>query len=411
MAHYDSAEGADLLIGPDETRLMNSLIWRLLEAEGLASMSIAALAWTEPDTLVYVTTAWGEKSRDAESTGPVTDVWAIEDASVPAESLEPVHLHTWEGFFVLRLEPSADGTRFFASRAESRMQTLVVDLEDPAQAAPPGEDGWEEFPVDWTGPHTLAVTSDRAGGGVYAYDLDAGTVKSLYKPDNHPGFLMRDGDEDLVFEYRKDEPALIGRRGDLSTGELRDVFVAPKPDGGHLEGVTASYAVQCGDGRCVMGVGTDERLSLHPIDLQTGEPGEAVFSTAINARRARWDVSPDGTRVAIASTKPARLTVHDLATGITTERHDPIGFAMAVEWDRDGEHLFVAGMTEAQDEPYRLYRIAPDGSAEPLWSALASIPGRLRISPDGKRMALGTNQFDDDIWLVEGLLDPLEEGG
>ena len=35
MAHYDSAEGADLLIGPDETRLMNSLIWRLLEAEDL----------------------------------------------------------------------------------------------------------------------------------------------------------------------------------------------------------------------------------------------------------------------------------------------------------------------------------------------------------------------------------------
>lgn len=36
MAHYDSAEGANLLIRPYEARLMNSFIWRLLEAEDLA---------------------------------------------------------------------------------------------------------------------------------------------------------------------------------------------------------------------------------------------------------------------------------------------------------------------------------------------------------------------------------------
>ncbi len=115
-----------------------------------------------------------------------------------------------------------------------------------------------------------------------------------------------------------------------------------------------------------------------------------------------WNVSPDGTQVALPVLDPAgpRIRVVPCAGGKTErgEREVPVKITQAlmeVTWAADGQGWFVSASAVPQGAD--LFYVRQDGSAtflrhdNPLWA----VP-----SPDGKKLAFVGETVDSNVWLL-----------
>ena len=114
-----------------------------------------------------------------------------------------------------------------------------------------------------------------------------------------------------------------------------------------------------------------------------------------------WSVSPDGSRIAIASLDQLKDQVRILDLANASE-HDlqlpPRWYIWSLSWAKDGKALFAAvGFTD-----YMIVRIELDGKTHVLldkgrehWLS-APIP-----SPDGRHLAFSQQTFENNAWLLE----------
>ena len=114
-----------------------------------------------------------------------------------------------------------------------------------------------------------------------------------------------------------------------------------------------------------------------------------------------WDLSLDGTALAIVEQSDSLSTIRILSTRgappkkVTLDR--PIGVA-SIAWAADSRSWIVVGQGAGSD--WRLTRVKPDGTTVSL------IPRQqwmydVAASPDGKHIAYTSNTVDGNIWLLE----------
>lgn len=376
------------------SRIDGSATRRIAEHRGLAALSIAPIAWVAPDTLVYA-------SSEQDGEDIVATVYALDDAETAPDGSTARAIHAWTGFFVLRLEPSADGQRFVTSRATANGKTGLLDVDNPGELRAPSGEDWMERPVMWIGPDELLVASERGGGGLYVYDLGSGAVR-LQRPMSH-GLLYADLDGDNMRMVRSDNKAegapIIVERMPRSGGAVEHVQT--------LAGMSdqkSHRSLSCKAGVCLMSEATSEGVEFSWFDLDTGEASEPVAQIPLTAKWMRWDLSPDATELAIATSNPPRLTVRNLSTTANVEWPAQIDFPQAVSWRPDGSGVFVSGLVDSSQHPYRIVSVDREGASETLWTSMSQNVYTIQPSPDGKTLALGIHAFDDDVWLVEGLL-------
>ena len=121
-----------------------------------------------------------------------------------------------------------------------------------------------------------------------------------------------------------------------------------------------------------------------------------------------WDLSPDGTCLAILRGSEGRIHILPL-DGRASQEITVKGWSslQSVDWAADGKGLFASSPTR---DGSALLRVDLRGRAHVLWdqkgSALPSVPGGLSVpwavpSPDGRHLAIYSSSLNANMWMME----------
>jgi hypothetical protein len=301
---------------------------------------------------------------------------------------------------------SADGRRlaFYRMQQIETMPLLELDARgDSAGVRHVASQHWPGTrPCAWTRDGSRIVFSVGQSTGdrdIYIRDVATGVDRSFVKTDAFeiPQCLTPDG-EDLIF-WQGDRL----RSRALSGGPAVDVLRAPEST------VHPDDTVLCpaeGDQPCV--IATIERTTIvfRELEVEDGTLGPEIarIEVATDAidQMVDFDLSPDGTRVAVAECVDPfyRLRIVDLRDGSIDElERDWSGRGpQYLAWSRDGRWLCITGMSEGV---FWLRRLDLDGGSRHLWGSYDAWPSHPVPSPDGTRIAFRAWRSPADVWMIE----------
>src|SRR5579862_8563464 len=149
---------------------------------------------------------------------------------------------------------------------------------------------------------------------------------------------------------------------------------------------------------CILSEADGDKLTFYQFDPQVGKKTEAA--QRIVHGTATWDLSPDGSKIALAETgRNDRIEI--LTTGGSEWRESPTkGFWLIsdIGWAADGASLFVTGT--APENGSILRHVSLDGASELLYKADAWLERPL-ASPDGHYLAFGQATSSSNVWTIE----------
>jgi Tol biopolymer transport system component len=154
---------------------------------------------------------------------------------------------------------------------------------------------------------------------------------------------------------------------------------------------------------CVLGEKTGNDLNFYSLDPVRGKGkqlGKAILRPFFGWD---WDVSPDGSRLALIG-----LAGHDKQIDILNSRNGtwqeislerPLGLLGSIAWAADGKGFFV---TSWQNNSNDLLHVTLAGRIEPLIRN-GYRQGILKLlpSPDGKYLAYQGETTDSNVWMLE----------
>ena len=138
---------------------------------------------------------------------------------------------------------------------------------------------------------------------------------------------------------------------------------------------------------------------------------ESTVSNPVNAdAQYDWDLSPDGTRIAILRHSEGTITFLSLADNSTQHLSVKAWPKLySLDWSADGRALFVSALANRGSV---LLHLGLNGHAQKLWFVKGGIrePGDLFDrplvpsavpSPDGRHLAIQSQSVSANIWLLE----------
>jgi len=115
-----------------------------------------------------------------------------------------------------------------------------------------------------------------------------------------------------------------------------------------------------------------------------------------------WDLSPDGTRIAVLKCLEGQLRLTILALSSQTQREITVpGWSRGqyVYWAADGNGLFVSCSTQRGSV---LLQVDLRGNSHLLWKpAMHSDPLWAVPSPDGRRLAIMGSIWNSNMWMID----------
>jgi Tol biopolymer transport system component len=112
-----------------------------------------------------------------------------------------------------------------------------------------------------------------------------------------------------------------------------------------------------------------------------------------------WDLSPDGTRIAILKLHEGRIQILSL-NGRAPQQITVKGWntLTSVFWAADGKGLFVSSF---KDRGAVVLSVNLQGSARLLWEHLGGIDTYAVPSPDGRHLAMRAWNVEGNLWMME----------
>ncbi len=171
------------------------------------------------------------------------------------------------------------------------------------------------------------------------------------------------------------------------------------PIGGPLD----EFRCALGQGkRCVLRTTAEgDHYAFYDLDPIRGKGRELARTKWIPEVLGDWDISPDGTQVAIPDHDPrdARIRILNLERGPNDAREREVVLPGLTDlrglvWAADGRGWFVSVDTSVGK---RLLYVWPDGR----FRSLGDIPGWAVPSPDGRRVAFLNGIAATNAWLIE----------
>jgi Tol biopolymer transport system component len=153
--------------------------------------------------------------------------------------------------------------------------------------------------------------------------------------------------------------------------------------------------------QCALSRWQEGALLFFTLDPSQG-PGSEIAETKLGAPESlEWSISPDGSKIAIASQDQLREQIRVLDTRNGTESNIQLPHGWMVwnlNWAADGSAIYAA----AQTTGYFVARIDLDGKTHVLLDR-----GRTQWlsnpcpSPDGRYLAFSQRTFESNVWLLE----------
>lgn len=308
------------------------------------------------------------------------------------------------------LSTDASGERLVLLKGPYQADVWVGDLDRVTGALSTlrrlTHDDSNDLPTAWTqDSRAVLFHSDR--GGKYA----------IYKqePDGAEAERIIYGDEDYRGARVSPDGRLfyLARHGDWQQNKIDSVRLkVSAPDGSDSRVVCemrALLSVRCplAQGKpCVMG--QRDILSLTKEgemvfrELMGGGPGvELRRVKGLPPGREYWDVSPDGSMLAVVIDGAPDTTIRVLGLDgtdkdVTVKGHS--GF-QSLDWAPDGKGWYVSSRAMRSSD---LLYVDADGNSRVLWNSAAGFETWGVPSPDGNRLAILEWTMTGNIWLIDG---------
>jgi eukaryotic-like serine/threonine-protein kinase len=220
--------------------------------------------------------------------------------------------------------------------------------------------------------------------------------------DQHDAVLSPDG---AWLLYVESNPAVVGTpaperlvRRSVAGGSSERVLQEP-------EGTSWEYRCpQSLGSSCVLSQREGSDVVFYSLDPVGGKGGQLGRLEAAQSGFTGWNISPDGSRLAVVRGEDKYngqielLTVTDRAWH---ELHvDPAwGHLQSIAWAADGRGFFV---TSWLPDSFNLLQVSVAGRVKPLLrNAHRQWVHNPLPSPDGKYLAFGAETWDSNVWLLE----------
>jgi hypothetical protein len=149
---------------------------------------------------------------------------------------------------------------------------------------------------------------------------------------------------------------------------------------------------------CVISRWDQGQLIFFALDPLRGQGGEITRTKLEHRNDLSWNISQDGTHVAIGLLPGGKIRLLDLRN--RTERDIQLsmdGTLQGLCWAAEGNALF-AGIITAERQ---IVRIDLNGNTRLLLDANGVQVGGPTLSPDGRHLAYSEGSLENNIWLVE----------
>ncbi len=164
------------------------------------------------------------------------------------------------------------------------------------------------------------------------------------------------------------------------TNKAANLCVFGRPSTGNNELVVAAFNPRGGPGR-----------ELVRIPLEAGSSGDIGFDYS-------WQLSPDGSQIAIVKGHGNQIRLVPLAGGqtrtITTKGHSDL---IELNWAIDSQSMFVSTL-----EPggANLLHVDLNGDIQPVWQQSQATDTFGFPSPDGRHLAILGSNAESNVWLI-----------
>lgn len=386
----------------------------------LARPRIGALAWTSDGRLIY-STAEPPPRQDA------NDLWELALDPRTAQPVgEPRRVAGWLAQSVESITVSTDCRRIALTRGRTQCNVYVGDLG-------PGDSGLKavrrltqndrlDWPSGWSADsRSVFFHSDRNGDfdlfrqglserAAQPLLLGAGDVRAAQlSPDGRWILYLAWGE----FDNRSGDTKVRLMRLPVAGGPASPVLETTGNwgtcEGGvgvDTEGSWSYPAFRCPSvpsAPCVISEASQKQVVFSAFDPAGGRKGE-LARVDTDPGRAAWDLSPDGSRIALAKFDlGAGLPVKVITLADKGVREIPLkGWSnpMAVAWSRGGKDLFVMNYAVKGST---LLSVDPAGRVRVLYDLFGK--GKYLTnphpSPDGRSLAFAQSTAGSNVWILE----------
>ncbi len=318
---------------------------------------------------------------------------------------KPRQLARLPGCSISALGVTSDGKHLVVLKGLAQADVYVGDivehrLENPRRLTFNDRD---DFASDWTpDSHYVLFASNRNGNmDIFRQEVGERTAEALIVGPEDKLFLhlSPDGKWLMYFAFPGGYSAMkapLLMRAPLSGGPPQLVFKA-RP-GSDFRCLKAPASM------CVLSEWENQQLVFYALDPIRGRGQELArqkIASVPEIVESNWDISPDGSRIALAIPEgpPARIRILSLASG-TLQDIRVTGWSafQSMEWAADGKGWFVASRSAAENT---LLFVDPQGHAYPLRQTAGGYDAYAIPSPDGHRLAFLEYTTTNNVWMIE----------
>ena len=373
----------------------------------------SCVAWSPDWRLVFA----ASEAAESPSAHPKYSLWQVGVKPGTGEAAgRPGQLTPWSDFDPKDLTITQDGKRLSLLKQRGWDDVYLVELGPRGTSIKPpsrltldnrGIDGLDSWTPD---SQAIVFSSSRNGRAeVFSKGLNADIDKAIVRgPEGYRcARLTADGSSMLYVEWTPTAlwapptPDRIMRRP-VAGGSPEMVLQEP---GGDTQGIYVwEYKCPLRPGSpCVLGEKNGNDLNFYSFDPVRGKGKQLAKAVVRPFFGWDWDVSPDGSRLALIG-----LAGHDFridllnfsdSTWHETPLERPLGLLGSIAWAADGKGFFV---TSWQNNSNDLLHVTLAGKIEPLIrNGYRQGIGKLLPSPDGKYLAYQGGTTDSNVWMLE----------
>jgi eukaryotic-like serine/threonine-protein kinase len=358
------------------------------------------ISWLPDGRVVYQVS-----SAPAEFTDPRDDCdfWSMRvDVHSGKLTDKPKRLTNWPGFCIWNANVTADGKRLVFLRGSSHSTIHVADLDTSGARLRNLRhftlDESINFTQDWTNDSSSVIfTSNRSGKfGLYKQSLQADHPELLTMTNLRDTPATPDGNWILGVTYpRSNDPKFPDQllRIPLAGG-------APEP----LTTVLPESAVFCARppvNLCVLAEQIEDRTVtiFSSLDALHGRGRElARIPSDPNIGYWDFDLSPDGTRLAVSGNPDGPIHILSLRGEPERQLHSTLRNVQEFHWAANSNGLYVPTHSP---EGAKLFYLDLRGNARLLWEDRGANWTWARPSPDGRHLAISSVGNSNNVWMME----------